>query len=233
MTSSAALVTGASSGIGAAISRSLADRSARVTLVGRRSHELHAVAEDVEQRGGHAHVVVRDLSAPGAAEDVVAEAAEKWGRLDVLVNNAGVGHRETAASVPDGAWDEELRVNLLAPMLTTRAAVPIMCAQSSGDIINVSSLAARFPGPGAAGYVTSKAGLTSFSDSMHAELRAQGVRVTVIETAEVATPMQSAEDIGSMPMLSSEEVADAVSWVLALPRSVVVRTLQLVAGPTG
>ncbi len=227
----AALITGASSGIGAAVALALADRGARITLVGRRSEQLHGVAAEVERRGGQAHVLVSDLAAPRAAEQAVDQAAARWGELNVLVNNAGVGHWDTAATSPDGAWDEELHVNLLAPMLATRAAVPIMCAQASGDIINVSSLAARFPGPGAAGYVSSKAGLTSFSESMHAELRADGVRVTVVETAEVATEMQTAEDQASMPMLSPEEVADAVTWVLDLPRSVVVRTLQLVAGP--
>lgn len=233
MQGKAAVVTGASSGIGEATALALAEAGASVTLVGRRAERLSRVASEVESRGGSAQVMAADLQDPEASEAVIRGAVERWGRLDVLVNNAGVGFWEPVDSARSEEWQAEVAVNLVAPMVATRAAAQVMLEQGSGHVVNISSLAARYPGPGAAGYAASKAGMTSFSDSMHAELRGRGVRVTVVETGEVATEMQSEADRASMAMLTAAEVADAVLWVVSRPPRVVIRTIQLLAGGDG
>ncbi len=222
-----AAVTGASSGIGAATAVALARHGATVTLVARRIDRLEAVAREVEEAGGTAHVFPHDVRDGAGLALAIDESAEQRGGLDILVNNAGYGYWERTADADPEQWRKEVEVNLLAPMFATSAAVRHMIAAGGGHIVNVSSLASRGPAPAGAGYAASKAGLNIFSESVLVDLNRQGVKVTLIETGEVATEMQSAQDIASMNMLDARDVADAILYAVTRPTHVCINNIQM------
>jgi NADP-dependent 3-hydroxy acid dehydrogenase YdfG len=224
-----AVVTGASSGIGAATAVALARQGATVALLARRVDRLGEVAAEVERAGGVAQTVSVDVRDGERLMESVDQVAGRWGRLDILVNNAGVGYWERTVDANPDDWRHEVEVNLIAPMFATSAAAPHMLSHGSGHIVNVSSLAARGPGPSWAGYAASKAGLNIFSESVQADLHRQGIKVTLIETGEVATEMQSDDDIASMSMLQAEDVADAILFALTRPAHVCISDVQLFA----
>ena len=224
---SVAAVTGASSGIGAATAVALAREGMTVALLARRVDRLEAVAADVERAGGIAQLVPVDVRDGELLTNAVDDVARRWGRLDILVNNAGVGYWERTVDANPADWRHEVEVNLIAPMFATSAAVPHMLARGAGHIVNVSSLASRGPGPSWAGYAASKAGLNIFSESVQADLRGNGIRVTLVETGEVATEMQSEAEIASMPMLLADDVADAILYAVTRPSHVCIADIQM------
>ena len=192
---------------------------------------LEAVAREVEEAGGTAHVLPQNVRDGAGLARAIDETAERYGRLDILVNNAGFGYWERTADADPEQWRKEVEGNLLAPMFATSAALVHMIAAGAGHIVNVSSLASRGPAPYGAGYAASKAGLNMFSGSVLADLAESGVRVTLIETAEVATEMQSDEEIAAMRMLRAEDVAGAITFALTRPPGVCVNNIQMV--PSG
>ena len=228
-----AVVTGASSGIGAATAIALGRHGAIVGLIARRVDRLEAVARDVEGVGGTAHVVPADVRDTASLVSAIDDTAERWGRLDILVNNAGYGYWERTADADPEEWRREVDVNLVAPMFATSAALPRMIAAERGHIVNVSSLGSRGPAAYGAGYAATKAGLNIFSDSVLVDLNRQGIKVTLVETGEVATEMQSDEDIASMKMLQAEDVADAIFYALTRPAHVCIKDIQMFTPKTG
>lgn len=229
LTGRVALVTGAGRGLGRAIAGALAGQGAMVLLNGREAGPLEEAAAAIRAAGGRAVPAAADMTDPAAREALVAGIRDRHGRLDILVNNAGVGSWERVVDADPADWRREVEVNLIAPMFATSAAVPHLLARGGGHIVNVSSLAARGPGPSWAGYAASKAGLNVFSDSVQADLRGQGIKVTLIETGEVATEMQSDADIASMAMLFADDVADAIVFALTRPSHVCIADIQMFA----
>jgi NADP-dependent 3-hydroxy acid dehydrogenase YdfG len=221
------VVTGASSGIGAATAIALGRHGAVVGLVARRVERLRTVAREVEHAGGTAHVVPVDVRDTAGLAEAIDDTAQRWGRLDILVNNAGYGYWARTADADPDEWRTEVEVNLLAPMFATSAALVHMTSAGTGHIVNVSSLASRGPAAYGAGYAATKAGLNIFSDSVLADLNRQGIKVTLIETGEVATEMQSDEDIAAIKMLQPEDVADAIVYALTRPTHVCINDIQM------
>ena len=224
---SVAAVTGASSGIGAATAVALACRGATVALIARRIDRLEAVAREVEEAGGTAHILPQNVRDGAGLARAIDEVAERYGRLDILVNNAGFGYWERTADADPEQWRKEVEVNHLAPMYATSAALVHMIAAGAGHIVNVSSLASRGPAPYGAGYAASKAGLNIFSESVLVDLNRQGIKVTLLETGEVATEMQSDQDIASINMLDADDVADAIMYTLTRPAHVCINDIQM------
>jgi NAD(P)-dependent dehydrogenase (short-subunit alcohol dehydrogenase family) len=184
----AAIVTGAGTGIGAAIARRLAGDGYGVTLVGRRPEPLSAVATELSA----AMVLPADVGAPGEAERVVAAASERFGRVDVLVNNAGVGDSGPALDETPANWDETLRINLTGAFLMARAALPQLIEQR-GSIVNVSSINGLVAGPGWTSYCASKAGLVMLTRSLAVDYGPRGVRANCVCPGWVRTPMGDAD----------------------------------------
>ena len=222
-----AVVTGASSGIGAATAIALARHGSNVALVARRADRLEEVARQVEDAGGTAHVIPLDVRDGTGLAGAIDATVERWGHLEILVNNAGYGYWERTIDADPEQWRQEVDVNLVAPMFATSAALAHMTAAGAGHIVNVSSLASRGPAPMGAGYAASKAALNVFSDSVLVDLNRQGIKVTLIETGEVATEMQSDEDIASMNMLDAQDVADAIVYALTRPSRVCISDIQM------
>ena len=187
----AVAITGASSGIGEATALTLAKAGASVALGARRKDRIDELAARIEDEGGTAFALEVDVSDEEAARGFVTAAHERFGRLDTLVNNAGVMLLGPVEQADSEDWRTMVNVNLLGLMYCTHAALPIMLGQESGDIVNISSVAGRFARAGNAVYAATKFGVGAFSEGLRNEVTERGVRVTLIEPGFVDTELQS------------------------------------------
>jgi short-subunit dehydrogenase len=209
------IITGASSGIGAATARRLGCAGMVLVLAARRADEMVAVARDIEANGGTAVVVPTDVRNPAEVAALVDRAVAVGGRIDVLINNAGVGGSASVLA-DDAVVDAMLEVNLRAPIRLMRAVIPIMKTQGSGAIVNIGSVAGEI---GVAGtYSATKFALRGLTDSVRRELAGTGIGVTLIEPGYIATPFT--RNRRGLP--GPEIVAAAVERAIARPRRRVV-----------
>src|SRR5579864_5883437 len=184
---SVALVTGASSGIGEATAVALADAGAAVALVARREERLRTLAAAIAERGGRAEIIAADITDASQARDSVERTVSQLGRLDVVVNNAGVMLLGPALEAPLEEWDRMIAINLLALLHVTHAALPHLVAAAASsprrvaDIVNISSVAGRIARNGSGVYNMTKFGVGGFSESLRQELSPRHVRVAIIE----------------------------------------------------
>lgn len=186
------LITGASSGIGAATARALAD-GYRLALVGRDRDRLAQVVQKVVADGGQAHGIVADLGDAGVPIRVVDQVVERFGCLDVLVNNAGLFAMAGIGAIEADHLDRLWRINVQAPILLTQAALPHLRGRKGGCVVNMSSHAARAAFTGNGGYAASKAALEAWSRVLREELRGTNVRVGVVSPGPTDTPCWPAE----------------------------------------
>jgi NAD(P)-dependent dehydrogenase (short-subunit alcohol dehydrogenase family) len=185
-----AVVTGAGGGIGRATSLLLAVAGARVLGADVDHAALEETVRQVAAAGGEVHGITVDLAESGAPPGVVAAAADRWGRVDVLANVAGILHAGTLAETDDAQLDRVLAVNLRTAAACCRAAVPAMSAgEHGGSIVNVASSIVGRAVPGFAAYAMSKGGLVALTKSLAVEVAAQGVRVNAVAPGLVMTPM--------------------------------------------
>jgi 3-oxoacyl-[acyl-carrier protein] reductase len=210
-----AVVTGASHGIGEAIARRLASMGAEVVMAARDTDRLKAIAREIELSHGRAHVVGTDLRRPEAVSHLIATASGIADRLDILVNNAGVGSFGQPLHETDAAtWDAIMETNLRAVYLAIRAAAPIMIRRKSGHIINISSLASHNPVPNGAAYAASKWGLNGLTVSVAEELRAYGIRASIVSPGSVDTELVPGRNKDRSRMLQPEDVAHVVAMIV-------------------
>jgi NAD(P)-dependent dehydrogenase (short-subunit alcohol dehydrogenase family) len=204
---SAALVTGAGRGIGRAIALALAREGASVTVVSRTAAELDRVVGEIEAHGGRGLAFAGDLRDASVCAAAVNACVERFGGLQVLVNNAGVGVFTSVAETTDDDWDAVVSTNLTAVFRLTRAALPHL-ARRGGHVLMISSLAGSNPGAGMAAYGASKAALDYFSQCLMLEVRHQGVRVTTIAPGSVDTTFSGlARPASTAWMLTAEDLA--------------------------
>ncbi len=234
MKSSICIVTGAGSGIGEATSLMFADRGARIVLVGRTRAKLEHVRRAIEARGGAADVRPCDVADVAAARDMVDGVLRDHGRIDVLVNNAGLGTRNrTTLTMTPAEAETVMRVNLMGPFFLVQAVLPGMLARGEGTIVNISSLAATNAGLVAGPiYGASKAGLLNFTRYLNIELANSGVRACCILPGEVDTPILETrpvvpDDGARATMLAPEDVAEAVLLAVASPQRSLVKEISV------
>ena len=186
-----AIVTGASSGIGEATARLLASRGASVVLAARREEAITALAEEIASAGGQASFICTDVSEAGEVAAMVAHAVETYGRLDIAVNNAGIGTQVyPIIDLPDDYWDRVQGTNLRGNFLCLKhQALAMLAAGNGGAIINVGSVNTFLGCPGAAAYCASKAGQLALTTCASAELAAHGIRVNLVCPGVTDTPM--------------------------------------------
>jgi NADP-dependent 3-hydroxy acid dehydrogenase YdfG len=187
----AVAITGASSGIGEATALTLAKAGASVALGARRKDRIDDLAARIEDEGGTAVALEVDVSDETAARGFVEAAHERFGRLDTLINNAGVMLLGPVEQADSEDWRTMIDVNVLGLMYCTSAALPFMLGQESGDIVNISSVAGRFARAGNAVYAATKFAVGAFSEGLRNEVTERGVRVTLIEPGFVDTELQS------------------------------------------
>jgi NAD(P)-dependent dehydrogenase (short-subunit alcohol dehydrogenase family) len=221
----AALVTGGSSGIGLAIARMLREEGLELTLVSRRPERLEAAAAELGATALAANVAeVEDC------ERIVAEHRERLGRLDVLVNSAGIGILGRVEELPAKSLDLQLGVNLRGLFLVTQAAIPLL-RESRGWIVNLASIAGTLPTPGLATYGATKAAVVALTRSLNEELDGDGVRAIALCPGFVDTPMAQWSGIEPSEMIRPEDCAEVVRMCLRLsPRA---RIPQVVIERTG
>lgn len=209
------IVTGASEGVGAAAARKFADAGAKLMLVARTRKNLEAVAEDLRDRT-QVEIFPMDVADASACADLVKKTSFEFGRIDVLVNNAGYHSRGPVASVDAEELGRMIDVNLRAPLVLTRLVLPYIREVGGGAIINVGSLAGRTPVPNSAVYAASKAGLRSFTYALGSELEHENIKVAVvspgpIDTGFIMANIDKTSDLTfSQPISTAEEVAQAI-----------------------
>ena len=197
LTGTAALVTGASSGIGAATARQLAGHGACVALVARRRDRLEALAAEIDKAGGTALAVEADITDRAQAEAAVQQAVERFGRLDTLVNNAGLMLLGLVIGADAEEWDRMISINVQGLLYITRAALPhLLQAAGQGprrvaNIVNISSIAGRIAWNGYGVYNLTKFGVNGFTESLRQEVTQRHVRVGVVEPGGAATELGS------------------------------------------
>ena len=205
-----ALVTGGSSGIGLAIARMLRDEGYALTLVSRRAEKVQAAAEELG-----AVAVAADVGDADECARLVAEHRERFGRLDVLVNSAGVGIAGPIEQLPAKHFDLQVGVNLRGLFLVTQASIPLL-RESHGLIVNLASIAGTLPTPGLATYGATKAAVISLTKSLNEELDGDGVRAIAICPGFVDTPMAEWSGIRGDEMIQPEDCAEVVRMCLRL-----------------
>ena len=238
LTGKVALVTGASSGIGAATALALAHEGAAVALIARRRERLEALAQNIVAAGGRAEVVALDMAEAGSAEEAVKRTLEAFGGLDIVVNNAGLMLLGPVAGADLSDWERMLNLNVLSLMTLTRAALEHMKPRRSGHIVNISSVSGRGSGPTSAGYSATKWAVGGFSEGLRQEVRLENIRVTVIEPGVVATELTDhithletktnyEGRIAAMTPLEAEDVAAAVIYAVTQPLRVNVNEILI------
>ena len=227
------LVTGASSGIGEGIAVALAAEGATVVAAARRVERIEALAARL---GGSA--LALDVLDERSIVRGIDRIRSLYGRLDGLVNNAGVLGRGAVGDADASGWRPSIATNLLGPMLVTHAALPLLKAASNAQIVNISSTASRSVSPGSAPYGAAKAGINAFSESLRKELVPDGIRVTVILPGLVETEFYShvADDVRRPWMkeivpLRPSDVGNAIAFVMVQPPHVSINELMI--RPTG
>ena len=241
-----ALVTGASSGIGHATALELAREGASVALVGRREDRLTDLAAEISSTGGKALVVPADITTAEAAAEAVERTVEGLGRLDTLVNNAGLMLLGPAPGADLDDWRRMIDINLMGLMYASHAAVPHLVKAAAeqprqvADIVNIGSLAGRNAYAMSAVYSATKFGVGAFSEALRQELAKQHVRVSVIEPGSVDTELRThnadviqqhiVAALGDIERLQSQDIADTVGYIVTRPRHVAVA--ELLVRPT-
>ncbi len=240
-----AVVTGASSGIGGATAAALAEEGATVARVARRRDPLEARAERIGG-AGKALVIEADITDPGQAERAVATTVAELGRLDTLVNNAGVMLLGPIVDAPIEEWQRMVNLNLLGLLYCTHAALPHLLAaaesepRSVADVVNVSSVAGRVARLNSGVYNATKHGVGAFSESLRQEVTTRHVRVTLIEPGATATELAfhnrpeilegMAQQFGGIEIMHAEDIAESIRYAVTQPRRVAVN--EILVRPT-
>jgi 3-oxoacyl-[acyl-carrier protein] reductase len=209
-----AIVTGGSRGIGLVTAEALLARGARVAITGRRAEHLQA-AQARLAGGDRVLALAADVASESDVDRLMSETVAKFGGLDILINNAGVGRFSNVADLSTEAWQNIIDTNLTGVFFCSRAAIPHLKRRGGGWIINISSLAGSNPFAGGAAYCASKAGLNAFTEALMLELRYDNIRVATIAPGSVQTGFSGNEETGADWKLAAEDVAEVVTDLLA------------------
>jgi NADP-dependent 3-hydroxy acid dehydrogenase YdfG len=241
-----ALITGASSGIGEATALHLFFLGATVALVARRAERLEALASRIRDEGGTALVIAADVTEQAQAADAVERTVSELGRLDVLVNNAGMMLLGPVLDAPLDEWERMVQINVLGLLYCAHAALPhLLEAAEDGprrvaDLVNVSSVAGRVARNGSGVYNLTKHGVGAFSESLRQEVTERHVRVSVVEPGAVATELaghnrpEILETIGrrfaNVERLQADDIANTIGYIVTRPRHVAIN--EMLVRPT-
>jgi NADP-dependent 3-hydroxy acid dehydrogenase YdfG len=228
-----ALVTGASSGIGEATALTLTQHGAAVAIAARRKDRLDELAGRIEAAGGRALVLEADITDPAQAQEAVQRTVSELGRLDTLVNNAGVMLLGPAVDAPLDEWERMIAINVNGLLYCAHAALPhLLTAAADGprkvaDIVNISSVAGRVARNGSGVYNLTKHGVGAFSESLRQEVTGRHVRVSLVEPGAVGTELrghnrpeiqeQMEQRFGSIEILQSQDIADSIAFIVTRP----------------
>ena len=236
-----ALVTGASSGIGAATATALAERGAAVAMAARRGDRLVALAADIQALGGTALVLECDVTDEGQVTAAVERTVAELGRLDTLINNAGVMLLGPVAGAPLTEWQRMVDLNVSGLLYCAHAALPYLISAAEGgprqvaDMVNISSVAGRAARSGNGVYSLTKFGVGAFSESLRQEMAKRYVRVSLVEPGATATELAThnrPEILDAIrgqfgQRMAAEDIADAIAYIVTRPRHVAVNEMLI------
>ena len=238
-----ALVTGASSGIGEATALTLARRGAAVAIAARRKDRLDDLAGRIAQEGGTVLALEADVTEREQAQALVSRTVDELGRLDTLVNNAGVMLLGPAVDAPLQEWEQMVAVNIQGLLYCAHAALPhLLQAAADGprrvaDMVNISSVAGRVTRSGSGVYNLTKHGVGAFSESLRQEVTGRHVRVSLVEPGAVDTELrlhnrpeiqtQMEQRFGEIEILAADDVADAISYIVTRPWRVAINEILI------
>jgi NADP-dependent 3-hydroxy acid dehydrogenase YdfG len=241
-----AMITGASSGIGAATAESLAALGASVALVARRTDRLEELAARLRADGATALVITADVTTQTEAERAVERTVSELGRLDTLVNNAGVMLLGPVVDAPIEEWDRMVRINLLGLFYCSHAALPHLLRAAAesprtvADLVNISAVAGRETRNGSGVYNATKHGVGAFSDALRKEVTTRHLRVSLVEPGAVDTELSShnrpevlaglRQRFAAIERLRAEDIADAITYIVTRPRHVAIN--EVLVRPT-
>jgi NAD(P)-dependent dehydrogenase (short-subunit alcohol dehydrogenase family) len=233
MADRAALVTGGSSGIGLAIARALGQDGYGITLSARRPEKLEEAAEGLRGEGIDLESVPANMAKEDEIKALIDRHKERWGRMDVLINNAGVGIGGQIAEQQTKHLDMQLNVNLRAVYITLRDSIPMLTEAGAEHgkalVVNTASIAGKFGTPWLATYSATKHGVVGLSQAAHGELAGDGIQVTAICPGLVATPMTDwAQDVPKDEMIQPEDIAEAVRFLLRTSPNCFVPEIQFI-----
>lgn len=223
-----AIVTGASRGIGACVAHGLAQDGFSLALTARSKESLEQVAQAIRSANKGVQVLTYpcDVSDSKAVSDMVSSVVDKLGRIDLLVNNAGMGKTGTLA-ISSEEFDEVLSVNLKGPFALLKAVVPTMKAQGGGTIINVASRAGKIGFAGWGAYAASKFGMVGLGESLYRELSPMGIRVTTLCPSWVDTDMAKGSTFPKNQMLTPEDILKSIRYIMSLSPAASVKELMI------
>jgi NADP-dependent 3-hydroxy acid dehydrogenase YdfG len=224
-----ALVTGGGTGIGEAAALALAAAGVQVAITGRRKERLDAVVAAIAAAGGTAVAIQSDASQEADAFGAVEQTVAAFGRLDIVINSAGVNEAGGIQSLSLEGWRKVIDINLWGTIYTCKAAVPHLKAAGGGDIINISSTAGRRAAGLFASYATSKHGVNGFTESIRQELGNDNIRVSVVEPGATETEIASSVSdpqwaemmkahVSKEGAMKASDIADAIIFIVSLPR---------------
>lgn len=230
LTGKVALITGASAGIGQASALALAKEGANLVLTARRRERLDALAKEAAASGVETAIVTGDAREEETARQACAAAKDRWGRLDILINNTGVGNYKNLVDTSAEEYDEMMDTNVRSTFLFSRHAVPLMLAQGSGTILMISSMAGIYGFGGEAVYCMTKFAQVGFAQALDKELRQSGIKVGAICPGGVKTEFalgkgRTEHSVAQSDMLDAEDVASAV--LLACTQSAKSRIIEV------
>ena len=224
-----AIVTGASRGIGRAVGITLAQESATVVLAARSIPELKKTAEQVVGAGGKAQIIVTELTDEDSIKNLVRKTAEQFGRLDILINNAGITHSAKLEDTTTEDWDQCHRVNARAPFILCREALSLLRKSNPAYIINIASVVGVKGYPLQSAYTASKHALRGMSISLAEELRGSSVRVHVLCPGGVDTELVDnvRPDIKKEELIGPDEIAELVLYLVTHKGNAVIDDLHI------
>jgi NADP-dependent 3-hydroxy acid dehydrogenase YdfG len=242
----AALVTGASSGIGAATALELAGLGASVALAARRAERLEELADKIRSQGGRAEVITADVSDEQQAREAVERTAAQFGRLDTLINNAGVMLLGPAEEAPLAEWQQMVEINLLGTLYCTHVALPLLLNAARNDprhvadLVNVSSVAGRVARAGSSVYNATKHAVGAFSEALRQEVTRRHVRVSIVEPGAVETELAShnrpeildalRQRFAEQQRMTASDIAETIGFIVTRPRHVAIN--EILVRPT-
>ena len=221
-----ALVTGAGKGIGRAVALALAAEGVNVGLLSRTEADLQAVAAATAVHGVKTASVVADVADRAAVEAAVAHIAQELGPIDILINNAGIGHFAKFLEMEPAQWEHIIQVNLLGTYYATRAVLPAMIARQTGDIINISSTAGQRGAAGTSAYSASKFAVLGLTEALMQEVRKHNIRVSALTPSTVATPLaleNKLTDGNPEKVMQPEDLAEFIVAQLKLNRRIFIK----------
>jgi 3-oxoacyl-[acyl-carrier protein] reductase len=220
-----AVITGGSSGIGLAMASSLIAEGMKMAICARNAQKLRQAARTLEKGGVTVMATPADVSKADQVADFIKQVKQAFGRIDLLVNNAGIGRLKSIAESTEAEWDQIQAINLKGTFLCTKAVLPIMKRQRSGYIVNIASLAGKSGFGGAAAYCASKFGVMGLTESLLEEAIGHNIKATAICPAYVATPMVRGASVPQKEMIPPQDIGKLVVGLLHLSPYTVIKEI--------